>query len=251
MVSTLETSSDTSKLQPSGANFMGKMQRRHSQNLATIRLWCFEVASILAAAGIFAAIVAILVKYDGQQLPKRPYNINLNTLIALLTLCLRAALAFTAVEIIGQLKWKWFSDGPRSLANFQTFDEASRGLLGSLKLISLLRLSYRGSPLAVIAALTSILSLAISPFTQQAIKTVPCPHVASIDGARIPVAMNLPGVDGSYSFGQTAELQELGPMFKVPFSRASSAHMATKVLFSGSARLGIARFPRLLACRTR
>ncbi|KAF4592558.1 hypothetical protein GQ602_002857 [Ophiocordyceps camponoti-floridani] len=190
------SSSDT-ELRPAGTGSTAKTQRRPWQKVRNIYPWFFEMASLVAAAALVAAIVIILVGFDGEKLPQLPYSINLNTIIALLTLCLRASIALIAAGIISQSKWIWFSDKPRSLANFQTFDEASRGLLGSLKLISLLRLSWRGSPLAVMAAITSILSLAISPFAQQAIKTLPCLRVSSSDGARIPVAMHLPGPDAS------------------------------------------------------
>ncbi|PHH93038.1 hypothetical protein CDD83_2148 [Cordyceps sp. RAO-2017] len=180
--------------------------------LRVLRLWSAEIASLVAAAGLVAAIVIILARYDGHELPNWPYSINLNTVIALLTLCLRAALVIVAAEVIGQSKWTWFSDGAtRPLANFQTFDEASRGLLGSFKLLGLLRLSFRGSPLAVAAAVTTILSLAISPFSQQAIKTVPCGRVSSADGAKIPVALEIPGSDGSFANGITQSKYSLGP----------------------------------------
>jgi len=43
---------------------------------------------------------------------------------------------------IGQLKWIWFAQKERPLADFQTFDEASRGPIGSLKLIGRLKGVY-------------------------------------------------------------------------------------------------------------
>ncbi|PHH71499.1 hypothetical protein CDD80_5234 [Ophiocordyceps camponoti-rufipedis] len=206
------SSSDT-ELRPAEADGTAKTQRRPWQKLRNIYPWFPEIAALFAAAALVAAIVIILLGFDGQQLPQWPYSINLNTLIALLTLCLRTALALVAAEIISQSKWMWFSDKPRSLAGFQTFDEASRGLLGSFKLISLLRLSWRGSPLAVMAAITSILSLAISPFAQQAIKTFSCPRVVSSDGARIPVAMHLPGEDSGYWYASTLGYKTQGAIF--------------------------------------
>lgn len=40
------------------------------------------------------------------------------------------------VEGLGQLKWMWFlSDKPRPLIDFQTFDDAAKGGMGSVKLL--------------------------------------------------------------------------------------------------------------------
>ena len=40
------------------------------------------------------------------------------------------------VECLGQLKWTWFTGSrPRPLIDFQLFDEASRGVFGSFKLL--------------------------------------------------------------------------------------------------------------------
>jgi hypothetical protein len=44
---------------------------------------------------------------------------------------------------LGQLKWAWFSDGKnRPLADLDTFDAASRGVIGSAQLIFLLKARY-------------------------------------------------------------------------------------------------------------
>ena len=43
------------------------------------------------------------------------------------------------IECISQLKWLWFVDRYRILADFDVFDRASRGSWGSLQLLTLLR----------------------------------------------------------------------------------------------------------------
>jgi len=40
---------------------------------------------------------------------------------------------------LGQLKWVWFAEEERQLADLETFDNATRGLTGSAKLLWRLR----------------------------------------------------------------------------------------------------------------
>ncbi len=40
---------------------------------------------------------------------------------------------------LGQLKWVWFAEEERQLADLETFDNATRGLSGSAKLLWKLR----------------------------------------------------------------------------------------------------------------
>ncbi|PHH84465.1 hypothetical protein CDD83_1901 [Cordyceps sp. RAO-2017] len=181
---------------------MGK-QAKGRRGLRALVAWAAELAALAAAVAIVAAIAVMLVRYDGQKVPEWQWSVGLNAVVALLTLGMRAALALVATEVISQAKWMWFARGPQRLAYFQLLDEASRGFLGSVKLVGLARVGFRGSPVVVVAAaaaVTSVLSLAIGPFTQQAIRTVPCLRPAPEYEARVPVAVALPGSDGSFTF---------------------------------------------------
>lgn len=166
---------------------------RQTKNHHVLRYWTWELASLVTTVGLFAGIVTVLLKYDGQELPEWPYSININTLIALMSTVLRASMVFVVAEVIGQSKWAWFTDKPRPLQQLQSFDDASRGVWGSFSLIGLLRFGFRGSPLAMFAALITILSVAVGPFTQQAIKTVACPSSTGNHSATVPVANAVPG----------------------------------------------------------
>lgn len=73
--------------------------------------------------------------FNNHPLPNRPYNFTLNSYLALLAVVANAALLMPVAESIGQLKWIWFVKEERPLGDFQTFDEARRGLLGRFKLI--------------------------------------------------------------------------------------------------------------------
>ncbi|KAK6853870.1 hypothetical protein PG995_010682 [Apiospora arundinis] len=158
--------------------------RRHH----VFRYWFWEIVSLATAVVLLAAIVALLCHYEGEQVPRWPFSINLNTLVALLSTILRAAMLVAAAEVISQAKWSWFSQ-PRPLSHLHDFESASRGVAGSLKLLFI----APQSSLAVVAAMVTISSLAIGPFTQQAIKTVACPQVLEDANASIPVAHFMPG----------------------------------------------------------
>ncbi|KAH8681712.1 hypothetical protein BX600DRAFT_447190 [Xylariales sp. PMI_506] len=99
-------------------------------------------------------------------------------------------------EIIGQVKWSYFSS-PKSLQRLDDFDQASRSVTGSIKLLFVAPTSY----LAVVGALITIVSLAIGPFTQQAIKTVPCPQYLPDTNASLPIASFMPGRANYYRVG--------------------------------------------------
>jgi hypothetical protein len=60
--------------------------------------WWLELASLAAAVVALIAIVAAMIKYDGQEQPTWKYSINLNTLIAVLATILRACMVVVAEE---------------------------------------------------------------------------------------------------------------------------------------------------------
>lgn len=129
------------------------------------RYWAFEILTLLFATGLFIAIAFVLIHYNGSFLTDWPLPINLNTVVALLSTVFRASLVMVLAEILSQTKWTWFRDGSRPLSDLQVYDEASRGLLGSFKLLGVLRGGFRGNLLALGAAIVTILSLAVGPFT--------------------------------------------------------------------------------------
>ncbi|KAK0718033.1 hypothetical protein B0T26DRAFT_644845 [Lasiosphaeria miniovina] len=101
-------------------------------------------------------------------------------------------------ECLSQWKWNWFQR-ERPLIDFQTFDSASRGVMGSVLLMRLLRWNH----LAVVGALVSVLGIVTSPMTQLLIqypmRLVPAP---SPGGASVPVVQHYRsrvGLIGSWS----------------------------------------------------
>lgn len=160
------------------------------------RFWTWELLSLFVALGLMAATIAILAHFEGQKVPEWPFSINLNTLIALLSTILRAAMLVAVAEVLGQLKYGHFSR-PRPLKHLHDFDRASRSVNGSVKLLFVAPKNI----LAVVAAIVTILSLAIGPFTQQAIRSVTCPQLVTDANASIPIAHFVPGPALYYRIG--------------------------------------------------
>ncbi|KAG6364268.1 hypothetical protein INS49_005867 [Diaporthe citri] len=170
------------------------IRKRHR----VLRFWIWEVLSICLAIGLLVAIVLVLSHFHGEIVPQWRFSINLNTLVALLATIARAAMLAAVAEILGQVKWSWFSR-PRPLNNLQHFDKASRGLIGSL----CLPLVASKNLVAVVGSLVVVLSLAIGPFSQQAIKSVDCLQNVSSMNASVPIA---------HFFGQRGLVTELGDL---------------------------------------
>lgn len=78
----------------------------------------------------------MLWRTDGKPPPSLRLGLTLNTILAFLVSLARVAFLVPIVEGLGQLKWIWFlSRKPLPLADFQLFDEATRGGIGGLRLL--------------------------------------------------------------------------------------------------------------------
>lgn len=171
---------------------------------SVLRYWALEITTVLVAALLIGAIVGLLAYYDGKFMPEWPLEINLNSAIAFLSTFLRAAIVAAVAEIIGQIKWTWFTERTRPLHHLQDFDAASRSVLGSLRLMAVVGWNWSFTSaglLGIFAALVTIASLAVGPFTQQAVKTVTCPHLQANSRSSLPVANYVPGSSAYYRIG--------------------------------------------------
>ncbi|PWY68957.1 hypothetical protein BO94DRAFT_540123 [Aspergillus sclerotioniger CBS 115572] len=89
------------------------------------------------------------------------YRVSPNAVISIVTTADRATLLFPVGVCLSQFKWNQYHRQQR-LDNLQVVDQASRGLLGSLRLVTTTRPS-----LATLGAIVLILSVAIDPLAQQ------------------------------------------------------------------------------------
>ncbi|KAF2088718.1 hypothetical protein K490DRAFT_55353 [Saccharata proteae CBS 121410] len=124
--------------------------------------WLFELSSWVLSAIFLAVIIAVLATCDNKPLPEWPFSITLNTFLSVFASLMKACMVIPLTEGISQLKWLWFNKAGK-LKDIQTFDEASRGTWGSVKLL----VSTRGVHLAKLGAVLTVVALAADPFVQQ------------------------------------------------------------------------------------
>ncbi|KAF4835899.1 hypothetical protein CGCTS75_v002493 [Colletotrichum tropicale] len=158
--------------------------RRHG----ALRSWRWEALALVLAVASVVAMIVIPALYHEAPEAEWPFSININTVIALLTTLMRATMLVAVAEVIDQMKWRFFDDQQRPLADLQYFDHASRGVLGSVKIIWVARSSF----VTVVAALVMVTSVAVGPFTQQAVSTVPCSQAIPGLKASLPISHYVP-----------------------------------------------------------
>ena len=125
--------------------------------------WLLEIIALIFSILAFAAIGGLLRGYEGKPFPNLAHGLTLNTIVSVLATASKSALIFVVAASIGQLKWLWFREKNRSLSDMQSFDDASRGPMGSL----IIMIEHRGWSLVSLGALITILALAFDPFVQQ------------------------------------------------------------------------------------
>lgn len=66
--------------------------------LSTLRIWYLEVLSISLAFGSLASIIIILSIHQGRPLPQWPSFVSINSLVAIFSAILKAALVMPVAE---------------------------------------------------------------------------------------------------------------------------------------------------------
>jgi hypothetical protein len=157
--------------------------------------WIWQISTaLLSLAGLVASIILLLSIQRHPRLSDWTFshaklritsNLSPNTLIAIFSAISKSAMLFAIADCIGQLKWVRFYQQPHLLRELQTYDEASRGPWGALKLIW----KTKGTALlASFGAFLTIIALALDPFSQQVISHVTRPVLASNGSAVFQVA---------------------------------------------------------------
>ncbi len=98
--------------------------------------WMGELLAILISIVAFLAIVIVLRKYNNRAVPKLAHGISVNFIVQTLATVSKSSLLLAVASATGQFKWLWMSTKYRSLQDMQTYDDASRGPLGALKLLA-------------------------------------------------------------------------------------------------------------------
>ena len=88
-------------------------------------------------------IVLILYLFQGRSLLDWPCPITINSLIAIFSTVMKAALSLPITASVSQAKWDWFhQEGGQALADLEMYDQASRGLWGAVRVLTEIRWRY-------------------------------------------------------------------------------------------------------------
>lgn len=103
--------------------------------MADWKAWKFEFWALVGSGILFLAMVIVLAIFDGR--PIFDWNgVTLNAIISVLSVAIKSSLTFAVAELIGQWKWILFSRDARPLMDFERIDMASRGPLGSFRVLA-------------------------------------------------------------------------------------------------------------------
>jgi hypothetical protein len=104
--------------------------------------WFWEIVLSIISVIAGTAAIAVTAYYNKRRLTDWTFALSLNTLISVLGAISRASMAFVLGSCIGQGKWNWFRKRPEQLVVFDRFQSASRGPLGSMRLVWWFRFRY-------------------------------------------------------------------------------------------------------------
>ena len=97
--------------------------------------WTLELLSLSLSVTSLLAAAVVLGHFNEKPLDEWRFVTSINTIISILGVISKATLAFAVSSAFGQHKWNWFRTRQDELRVFVTFDEATRGPLGGIKLL--------------------------------------------------------------------------------------------------------------------
>jgi len=101
---------------------------------STTKPWTIDIVAVFFSILIFLALIVVLATQDGKPLFSW-HGVTLNAIVSVLSTASKALLLLAVEDLIGQWKWILFSGQARALIDFERIDAASRGPLGSLRLM--------------------------------------------------------------------------------------------------------------------
>lgn len=96
--------------------------------------WVWEASSCLLSLILLGVICYQLKKIDGNYLSVWKWPWEPTAVLAFSVTIMKASMMVPVASSLSQLKWHWFR-GIKRLDGMEHFDEASRGMLGSLRLL--------------------------------------------------------------------------------------------------------------------
>ncbi|KAG9826014.1 patatin-domain-containing protein, partial [Aureobasidium melanogenum] len=174
-----------------------------------LRDWWAELLCLTFATASLCIVTIGLGLLDNKPLTSWYSSISLNAVVSVLIVITKAALIYATACCLGQLKWHHFQHSlhARSLYDLKTFDEASKGPLGAVKLIFRLR---RVSFVAWFGGAIVVAAVFMEVFGQQVLGFVNRSVVVEGATAGFPVTQHLSSQNSWYlDYTMMSELQEL------------------------------------------
>lgn len=154
--------------------------------------WLPEIAAAGLNCTVTIAYCALLAASSNQPAedyvswPNKDWGVTLSALVAGLITVSTAAAGIVIEACLGQLKWHSLASANRALKEVSIHEEASRGALGSVKLLWRLR----GRPAPSFGAILQIATLIVAPLAQQAVSTSLESRPVNGGVASLPIAAN-------------------------------------------------------------
>jgi hypothetical protein len=114
-----------------------------------LKEWGWEIAACLCSLIGFCGMVGLLVAFDGKSQPAWPYGVTLNSAVSLLSTVTKGFLLVPAAACISQSIWINYVKREHPLGTLTTYDAASRGPWGAVRLLWALKIRYVVSPVAL------------------------------------------------------------------------------------------------------
>lgn len=140
--------------------------KRRDYDSPLFHQWLWEFCSIVLGLVCMGAVLTILIWADGKALADWKSSIQPNSLISIFITIAKGSVLVAVASCVSQAKWAHFVRESQPLMDFQRFDDASRGPIGSLLLLfGVPRKDWCVS----VAALITMTALSLDPLAQQII----------------------------------------------------------------------------------
>lgn len=153
--------------------------------------WLLDIICIIFSTACVIAITVLSSRLDGTWLSKWTFVLQPSTTFSVLVTASQSSMMLVIADVLNQLKWLEMSL-PRAqpVADFETFDSASRGPLGSLRILFRWKpQSNVLSPMVYAASLITIVAMAMGPFIQQVI-SVQADNLVPTDGVNSTITVS-------------------------------------------------------------
>ncbi|KAK1974446.1 hypothetical protein LZ30DRAFT_408673 [Colletotrichum cereale] len=127
--------------------------------------WGPEYWALVGGIASFIGMVGLLASFDNKPIFTWQ-GVTLNTIVSILSVTIKASISFVISECLAQWKWILFIREDRVLIDFDRIDAATRGPLGSLRIL----LRTKGAFVVQLGAILTLLVVGLDPLAQQIIQ---------------------------------------------------------------------------------